>query len=128
MLTALMGGSGAGKTTLMDVIAGRKTVGDVQGSIMVNGHPKDQRSWSRVVGYEEQADVHSPGATAEEALWFSARLRLPQSVSDEQVRVQSLQSWPWVGLNVRARRDITYISSQGCVGLSHMPAHICHGA
>jgi predicted ABC-type transport system involved in lysophospholipase L1 biosynthesis ATPase subunit len=85
VLTALMGGSGAGKTTLMDVIAGRKTIGDVEGEIVVNGRPKEQRSWSRVVGYVEQADVHSPGATVEEALWFSARLRLPQSVSDEQV-------------------------------------------
>ena len=37
VLTALMGGSGAGKTTLMDVIAGRKTQGEITGSILVNG-------------------------------------------------------------------------------------------
>lgn len=30
-LTALMGGSGAGKTTLMDVLAGRKTMGTITG-------------------------------------------------------------------------------------------------
>ncbi len=30
-LTALMGASGAGKTTLMDVIAGRKTAGKIRG-------------------------------------------------------------------------------------------------
>ena len=30
-LTALMGGSGAGKTTLMDVVLGRKTVGALFG-------------------------------------------------------------------------------------------------
>ena len=39
-LTALMGASGAGKTTLMDVIAGRKTVGRMEGEILVNGKPK----------------------------------------------------------------------------------------
>ena len=60
VLTALMGGSGAGKTTLMDVIAGRKTQGEITGDILVNGHPKDQRTWSRVVGYVEQMDIHSP--------------------------------------------------------------------
>jgi ABC-type multidrug transport system ATPase subunit len=36
-LTALMGGSGAGKTTLMDVISGRKTQGEIQGELLVNG-------------------------------------------------------------------------------------------
>ncbi len=124
-----MGGSGAGKTTLMDVIAGRKTVGDVQGSIMVNGHPKDQRSWSRVVGYVEQADVHSPGATVEEALWFSARLRLPQSVSDEQVRVQSLQSWPCQGPVGRIEcqgtaRHYLYQFTRLCRAISYACTHM----
>ncbi|WIA20601.1 hypothetical protein OEZ85_004985 [Tetradesmus obliquus] len=85
-LLALMGGSGAGKTTLMDVIAGRKTVGRITGDILVNGRPKQQSSWARQVGYVEQMDIHSPAATVEEALWFSGRLRLPPSVSDAQVR------------------------------------------
>jgi ABC-type nitrate/sulfonate/bicarbonate transport system ATPase subunit len=49
-LLALMGGSGAGKTTLMDVIAGRKTVGRITGDILVNGRPKQQSSWARMVG------------------------------------------------------------------------------
>ena len=34
-LVALMGSSGAGKTTLMDVLAQRKDSGRIQGSIMV---------------------------------------------------------------------------------------------
>ncbi|KAJ0399421.1 hypothetical protein ATCC90586_000395 [Pythium insidiosum] len=37
-MTALMGSSGAGKTTLMDVIAGRKTGGKIRGDILLNGH------------------------------------------------------------------------------------------
>jgi ABC-type transport system involved in cytochrome bd biosynthesis fused ATPase/permease subunit len=59
------GGSGAGKTTLMDVLCGRKTVGEVRGDIWVNGHPKEQASWSRVVGYCEQNDIH----TAAQVRW-----------------------------------------------------------
>ncbi|KAK9807392.1 hypothetical protein WJX73_000014 [Symbiochloris irregularis] len=85
VLTALMGGSGAGKTTLLDVIAGRKTIGTIKGDILVNGHPKDQASWSRVVGYVEQTDIHSPQSTVREALVFSARLRLPQTVQKAQL-------------------------------------------
>jgi ABC-type multidrug transport system ATPase subunit len=69
----------------MDVIAGRKTVGQVQGAIYANGQPVEQRSWSRCMGYVEQTDVHSPGQTVREALWTSARLRLPASVGDTNV-------------------------------------------
>ncbi|KAF6263806.1 ABC-2 type transporter-domain-containing protein [Scenedesmus sp. NREL 46B-D3] len=85
-LMALMGGSGAGKTTLMDVICGRKTVGRTTGHLLVNGLPIVKSSWSRVVGYVEQMDVHTPAQTVIEALWFSGRLRLSPKVSDQQVR------------------------------------------
>lgn len=37
VLTALMGGTGAGKTTLMDVLAGRKNTGVIEGELLVNG-------------------------------------------------------------------------------------------
>eukprot|EP00878_Enallax_costatus_P039821 GHUV01045738.1.p1 GENE.GHUV01045738.1~~GHUV01045738.1.p1 ORF type:complete len:521 (+),score=145.25 GHUV01045738.1:208-1563(+) len=85
-LMALMGGSGAGKTTLMDVICGRKTVGRTTGSLLVNGQPLVKSSWSRVVGYVEQMDVHTSAQTVIEALWFSGRLRLGPKLSDQQVR------------------------------------------
>ena len=42
-----MGATGAGKTTLMDVLAGRKTHGVTRGSILVNGHEKQQDTWVR---------------------------------------------------------------------------------
>ncbi|KAE9267907.1 hypothetical protein PR003_g31621, partial [Phytophthora rubi] len=53
-MTALMGSSGAGKTTLMDVIAGRKTGGKIQGKILLNGHPANDLAIRRCTGYCEQ--------------------------------------------------------------------------
>jgi len=79
-MTALMGSSGAGKTTLMDVIAGRKTVGYIDGDILVNGHPKDPLTFDKLTGYVEQQDIHIGTATVREALLFSAYMRLPVSV------------------------------------------------
>ncbi|KAK6119467.1 hypothetical protein DH2020_046795 [Rehmannia glutinosa] len=64
VLTALIGVSGAGKTTLMDVLAGRKTGGHIEGSIHISGYPKNQETFARISGYCEQNDVHSPCLTA----------------------------------------------------------------
>ncbi|KDO27884.1 hypothetical protein SPRG_07156 [Saprolegnia parasitica CBS 223.65] len=74
-VTALMGASGAGKTTLMDVIAGRKTSGKIDGEIKLNGHIATDLAVRRSTGYCEQMDVHSESATFREALQFSSMLR-----------------------------------------------------
>ncbi|XP_039132009.1 ABC transporter G family member 31 isoform X2 [Dioscorea cayenensis subsp. rotundata] len=87
ILTALVGASGAGKTTLMDVLAGRKTSGYIEGDIRISGHPKEQNTFTRVSGYVEQNDIHSPQVTVEESLWFSSCLRLPKEVSKQNRRV-----------------------------------------
>ncbi|KAH9613074.1 hypothetical protein KSS87_005297, partial [Heliosperma pusillum] len=80
VLTALMGVTGAGKTTLMDVLAGRKTTGYVHGGIYISGYPKKQETFARISGYVEQTDIHSPHVTVYEALLFSAWLRLSTDV------------------------------------------------
>ncbi|XP_058074641.1 ABC transporter G family member 39-like [Magnolia sinica] len=80
VLTALMGVSGAGKTTLMDVLAGRKTGGYIEGDITISGYPKKQETFARIAGYCEQNDIHSPHVTVYESLLYSAWLRLPNEV------------------------------------------------
>nr|AIU41654.1 ABC transporter family protein [Hevea brasiliensis] len=83
VLTALMGVSGAGKTTLMDVLAGRKTGGYIEGDIRISGYPKKQETFARISGYCEQNDIHSPHVTVYESLVYSAWLRLPSDVNSE---------------------------------------------
>lgn len=82
-LVALMGSSGAGKTTLMDVLSQRKDSGRLEGHIRVNGQPQGI-SFQRETGYCEQNDVHEPRSTVREALIFSARLRQNHDVPDEE--------------------------------------------
>ncbi|KAL3628122.1 hypothetical protein CASFOL_027168 [Castilleja foliolosa] len=113
VLTALMGISGAGKTTLMDVLAGRKTGGYIDGSITISGYPKKQETFARIAGYCEQTDIHSPHVTVYESLQFSAWLRLPPEV-DAATR-KSIQR---DGFDVRccsfSRRTKCTIGSTNC--------------
>ncbi|KAI7750120.1 hypothetical protein M8C21_024673 [Ambrosia artemisiifolia] len=84
VLTALMGISGAGKTTLMDVLSGRKTGGYIEGDISISGFPKVQQTFTRISGYCEQNDIHSPLVTVYESLVFSAFLRLPKEINRDE--------------------------------------------
>ena len=81
-LTALMGSSGAGKTTLMDVLAQRKSEGEIKGEVLINAQ-KLPVSFQRTTGYCEQQEVLQPEATVRETLEFSALLRQPRSLSSE---------------------------------------------
>ncbi|KAK7356955.1 hypothetical protein VNO80_16236 [Phaseolus coccineus] len=84
VLTALVGVTGAGKTTLMDVLAGRKTGGYIEGSINISGYPKKQATFARISGYCEQNDIHSPNITVHESVMFSAWLRLGKEVNSKK--------------------------------------------
>jgi ABC-type multidrug transport system permease subunit/ABC-type multidrug transport system ATPase subunit len=73
----------AEKTTLLDVLAQRKTEGRIHGSILVDGRPLSI-SFQRSAGYCEQLDIHEPLATVREALEFSALLRQSRNISQEE--------------------------------------------
>lgn len=90
-MCALMGSSGAGKTTLMDVIAMRKTSGEITGNIALNGHEQERVSFLRSSGYVEQFDTNSPELTVRETVEFSGRLRLDASnpaIGDDATKIK----------------------------------------
>ncbi|KAH9124936.1 hypothetical protein AeMF1_004385 [Aphanomyces euteiches] len=99
-VTALMGSSGAGKTTLMDVIAGRKTGGKIVGDILLNGYKATDLAIRRCTGYCEQMDIHCESATFREALIFSSMLRQSSDIptatklahAEECIRVLEMQN------------------------------------
>ncbi|CAM0906094.1 unnamed protein product [Alopecurus aequalis] len=115
VLTALVGVSGAGKTTLMDVLAGRKTSGTIEGDIRLSGYPKKQETFARISGYCEQTDIHSPNVTVYESLVFSAWLRLSSEVDEKTRKVFVEQVMSLVELDVL--RD-ALVGLPGVSGLS----------
>lgn len=95
MLGALMGASGTCKTTLLDVLAQRKTDGTICGIVLVDGRELPV-SFQRCAAYCEQLDVHEPYATVREALEFSALLRQSRDTPEKRSSSTSIRlsiSW-----------------------------------
>lgn len=65
-----------GKTTLLDVLAGRKTVGTLSGEILFAGVKPSRAFIRRFTGYVEQFDTLVPTLTVEEMLMYTAELKL----------------------------------------------------
>ena len=120
-LTALMGVSGAGKTSLLDCLADRVSMGVITGEMLVDGHLRD-RSFQRKTGYVQQQDLHLQTTTVREALNFSALLRQPAHTSraeklayvDEVIKMLDMEEYadavvgvPGEGLNVEQRKRLT---------------------
>lgn len=134
-LTALMGASGAGKTTCLDVLAQRKNIGVITGDVFVDGRPLTS-DFARGTAYgplvshsllclvltllcpAEQMDVHEGTATVREAMRFSAYLRQPAEVPEsekdayveeiiELLELQDLSEALVFSLGVEARKRLT---------------------
>ena len=71
-----------GKTTCLDVLAQRKNIGVVSGTLLLDGKPLGV-DFARTTAYAEQMDVHEETETVREAMRFSAYLRQPAGVTKE---------------------------------------------
>jgi len=76
-ITAIMGPSGAGKTTFLSIISGK--VDRTGGTLKVNGVEKELTSLRRVIGFVPQEDVMLRELTVEDNIRHSALMRLPRA-------------------------------------------------
>ncbi|KAI5919668.1 hypothetical protein F4810DRAFT_478443 [Camillea tinctor] len=83
-LTAVMGGSGAGKSTFVNVLMGKTT--NTGGAVMVNNVPGKVKQYKKLIGYVPQDDIVLPELTVYENILHSARIRLPRTWADIDIQ------------------------------------------
>uniref|UniRef100_A0A2N9HMF1 ABC transporter domain-containing protein n=1 Tax=Fagus sylvatica TaxID=28930 RepID=A0A2N9HMF1_FAGSY len=72
-ITAVLGPSGAGKTTFLSAVAGKAIGCTMSGSILINGKNDSIHSYKKIIGFVPQDDIVHGNLTVEENFWFSAK-------------------------------------------------------
>ncbi|EPS59881.1 hypothetical protein M569_14924, partial [Genlisea aurea] len=112
---AVMGPSGSGKSTLLDSLAGRLARNVVMtGNILLNG--KKRSLDYGVVAYVTQEDVLLGTLTVRETLIYSAHLRLPSSMSRNEIKGIVEATITEMGLQDCANRQIGNWQLRGISG------------
>ncbi|XP_058266442.1 broad substrate specificity ATP-binding cassette transporter ABCG2 isoform X1 [Hemibagrus wyckioides] len=82
-LNAILGATGSGKSSFLDVLAARKDPKGLSGEVLIDGAPQPP-NFKCLSGYVVQDDVVMGTLTVRENLRFSAALRLPTSISQKE--------------------------------------------
>eukprot|EP00193_Tetraselmis_chui_P015996 CAMPEP_0177794034 /NCGR_PEP_ID=MMETSP0491_2-20121128/25415_1 /TAXON_ID=63592 /ORGANISM="Tetraselmis chuii, Strain PLY429" /LENGTH=1042 /DNA_ID=CAMNT_0019316633 /DNA_START=464 /DNA_END=3588 /DNA_ORIENTATION=- len=78
-MVAIMGGSGCGKTTFLNVLCGKANYGKQSGKVSINTHEVPLQLIRSIKGFVPQDDTVHEDLTVQENLHFSASVRLPDS-------------------------------------------------
>lgn len=111
-MTAILGPSGAGKTTYLKIISGRKQ--KTEGKIILNGQEIKQKELRKKVAYVHQEDHLYPVLTAKEMLSYTIQLKEPEQEDPDELANRILGN---VGM-AHATNTLIGDPLEGAAGLS----------
>ncbi|KAF1588395.1 UNVERIFIED_CONTAM: ATP-binding cassette sub-family G member 2, partial [Eudyptes robustus] len=114
-LNAILGPTGCGKSSLLDILAARKDPHGLSGDIFINGAPQPA-NFKCTSGYVVQDDVVMGTLTVRENLKFSAALRLPKSVKEQEKNERVNQIIKELGLSKVADSKVGTQFTRGVSG------------
>ncbi|XP_014734487.1 PREDICTED: ATP-binding cassette sub-family G member 2 isoform X2 [Sturnus vulgaris] len=114
-LNAILGPTGSGKSSLLDILAARKDPHGLSGDILINGAPQPA-NFKCTSGYVVQDDVVMGTLTVRENLKFSAALRLPKSVKEKEKNERVNQVIKELGLSKVADSKVGTQFTRGVSG------------
>lgn len=80
-----------GKSTLLDVLAGRIESKSLLGRVVTNGKPIDKKAFRKITGYVMQSDALFPLLTVRETFQYAAALRVhDQTKAEKMASVESI--------------------------------------
>lgn len=107
---AIIGGSGAGKTTVMNAMSGFDS--DISGRVYCNGIDlrRNFNTLKNMIGFVPQQDIIYENLTLQRMLYYTAKMKMPSDTSKAEIRVRIHKVLEMVDLVQHAKTYIRKLS------------------
>mmetsp|Transcript_27903 Transcript_27903/g.78895 ORF Transcript_27903/g.78895 Transcript_27903/m.78895 type:complete len:821 (-) Transcript_27903:596-3058(-) len=115
-LIAVMGGSGCGKSTFLNVLCGKANYGKQCGEVLINSHHAPLSVIKSIKGFVPQDDTVHEDLTVQENLSFAAQVRLPKSHSKRERKQMVLGTAELLQLTLVMNSVVGSVEKRGISG------------
>lgn len=116
MYVFMTGGSGAGKTSLLNALCGRSHYGTTNGIIHVNGKITNIEDCIDTMGFVPQDDIVYAELTVRENFMFSGKIRLPRGTLSNEIQDLADEVIADLGLSRVASSIVGDVTRRGVSG------------